>query len=170
MFFNLLIVAGTETTRESIAIGLLALIENPEQLQTLRTDRRLKPTAIEEMLRWTTPDPCNRRTATQDVELADQQIRAGDKVTLGWASANRGEEVFDDPFRFDVTRSANPHLAFGHRAHFCLGANVARLEMSIMFDELLNRLEGFELAGPVQWNRSNTHTGIHHLPIAFRSR
>lgn len=170
MFFHLLIVAGTETTRNSIAGGLKALIENPDQLQLLQRDRSLLPAAVEEMLRWASSTPYNRRTATRDVELNGQMIRSGDKVTLWWTSANRDETMFEAPFRFDLRRTPNPHLAFGHGNHFCLGANLARLEMKVMFEELLDRFDRFELAGAVEWVRSNKHTGIRHMPIHFTAK
>jgi cytochrome P450 len=99
-----------------------------------------------------------------------QPIEAGDTVTLWWASANRDEAVFDDPFRFDIARSPNPHLTFGHRTHFCMGANLARLEIRVILDELLDRLEGFELSGPVQRVRTNKHAGVIHVPMTFRAR
>jgi cytochrome P450 len=170
MFFNLLVVAGSETTRNSIALGLGALIEHPDQLAALREDRSLMPSAVEEILRWTTATLYNRRTATADAELGGQAIAAGDKVTLWWPSANRDEAVFDRPFRFDITRHPNPHLTFGHRAHFCLGANLARMEIRVMLGEVLDRLEAFELAGPVERVRTNKHAGVSHVPLAFRRR
>jgi cytochrome P450 len=170
MFFNLLIAAGTETTKGSLTGGLLALIDHPDQLQALRDDRSLLPSAIEEILRWTSVTPYNRRTATHDVELHGQHIHAGDKVTLWWASANRDETTFVDPFRFDVGRDPNPHLAFGHGTHFCLGANVARLEMRLVFDALLDRFDHFAVSGPVEWQASNSHTSVRRLPIAYRRR
>jgi cytochrome P450 len=91
-------------------------------------------------------------------------------VTLWWASANRDESVFDDPFTFDIRRSPNPHLTFGHGSHFCLGANLARVEMRVVFDEVLDRLDDLALAGPVEWTRSNKHTGVRHMPISFTAR
>ena len=145
MFFNLLIAAGSETTRNAIALGMAALIEHPEQWELLRRNPSVLPSAVEEVLRWSSPTLYNRRTATCDVEVAGEKILTGDKVTLWWASANRDEDVFDDPFRFDVLRSPNPHLAFGHRSHFCLGANLARLEIRIMLDELLARFDRLSL-------------------------
>lgn len=170
MFFNLLIAAGSETTRNSIAAGLLALIDRPDQWRELQNDRALLPTAIEEMLRWASSTPYNRRTATRDVAIGDQTIGAGDKVTLWWASANRDAAVFADPFRFDIRRDPNPHLAFGHGSHFCLGANLARCEMQLVFDALLDRFDEIALAGPVEWTRSNKHTGVRHMPVALRRR
>ena len=170
MFFNLLVIAGSETTRNSIALGMAALIDHPEQLAALRDDRSLMAGAVEEILRWTSATLYNRRTATADTELGGQAIRQGDKVTLWWPSANRDEVVFEDPFRFDIRRDPNPHLTFGYRAHFCLGANLARMEIRCIFDELLDRLEGFALAGPVQRDRTNKHAGVRRMPMTFRRR
>jgi cytochrome P450 len=170
MFFNLLVVAGSETTRNSIALGMVALIEHPDQLAALREDRSLMPTAVEEILRWTSATLYNRRTATCDTELGGRPIGQGDKVTLWWPSANRDESVFDDPFRFDIGRTPNPHLTFGHRTHFCLGANLARLEIRVLLDEVLDRLEDFELSGPVERVRTNKHAGVWHVPMRFRTR
>lgn len=167
MFFNLLIAAGSETTRNSIAVGMLAFIEHPDQWEALRDDRSLLPSAVEEILRWASSTTYNRRTATRDVTVRDQDIAAGDKVTLWWASANRDEEVFPDPFHFDVTREPNRHLAFGHGGHFCLGANLARLEIRLVFEALLERVRACELTGPVEWTRSNKHTGVRHMPVRF---
>jgi cytochrome P450 len=170
MFFNLLVAAGSETTRNTIAGGLLALIEHPEQWQALQADPALLPSAVEESLRWASSTPYNRRTATRDVTLRGERLAAGDKVTLWWASANRDEAVFAEPFRFDVRRTPNPHLAFGHGAHFCLGANLARLEIRVVFQALLARFEAVTLAGPVEWTRSNKHTGIRHMPVRLHAR
>jgi cytochrome P450 len=128
------------------------------------------PSAVEEILRWTTATLYNRRTATRPAELGGQAVAAGDKVTLWWPSANRDELVFDRPFRFDITRDPNPHLTFGHGPHFCLGANLARLEIRVMLGEVLDRLEGFELRGPVERVRTNKHAGVSHVPLAFRPR
>jgi cytochrome P450 len=170
MFFNLLVVAGSETTRNSIALGLVALIEHPDQLEALRSDRSLMPTAVEEILRWTTATLYNRRTATRPTELGGQRIGAGDKVTLWWPSANRDESVFDDPFRFDIRRDPNPHVTFGHRTHFCMGANLARMEVRVILDEILDRLENVELVGPVVRVRTNKHAGVWRVPVEFTVR
>jgi cytochrome P450 len=170
MFFNLLVVAGSETTRNSIALGMVALIEHPDQLEALRSDRSLMPTAVEEILRWTSATLYNRRTATRHTELGGRAIAAGDKVTLWWPSANRDESVFEDPFRFDIRRDPNPHLTFGHRTHFCMGANLARLEIRVILDEVLDRLDHFELAGPVERVRTNKHAGVWHVPMRFTTR
>jgi cytochrome P450 len=122
------------------------------------------------MLRWASSTAYNRRTATRDVRVRDVEIAAGDKVTLWWSSANRDEEVFDAPFSFDVRRDPNRHLAFGHGGHFCLGAGLARLEMRIVLDTLLDRVEAMTPTGPVEWVRSNKHTGIRHMPVHLEPR
>ena len=163
MFFSLLFAAGSETTRNAIAAGLAALVERPDQLALLRTDPSLMPTAVDELLRWTTPSPSKRRTATVDTELAGAVIRAGDKVVVWEGSANRDEAVFTRADELDITRSPNPHLTFGHGIHHCLGANLARLEMTVMFEELLPAFGHLELTRPVEWTRSNRHTGVRHL-------
>ena len=170
MFFNLLIAAGSETTRNSLAVGLLALIEHPSAWDALRDDPAVMPTAVEEILRWASSTAYNRRTATCDVTLADRGIAAGDKVTLWWSSANRDEAVFPEPFRFDVRRQPNRHLAFGHGNHFCLGAILARLEIRLVLEALIARVERCALAGPVEWTRSNKHTGIRHMPVTLAPR
>jgi cytochrome P450 len=165
MFFSLLFAAGSETTRNAIAGGLAALVEHPDQLAALRADPELLPTAIEEILRWTSPSPSKRRTATRPLELGGQAIAPGDKVVIWEASANRDERVFAGSMSFDFRRSPNPHLGFGHGTHFCLGANLARLEMRVLYEELLARFPVVEAAGPIEWTRSNRHTGMRHLPI-----
>jgi cytochrome P450 len=165
MFFNLLIAAGSETTRNSITLGLLALAAQPAQWRAVARDRSLVPGAVEEILRFASSTPYNRRTATVDAEVRGQRVAAGEKVTLWWASANYDEDVFAEPFTFDVTRRPNPHLAFGHGAHFCLGANLARAEIRLVLDCFLDRFDGIEPTGPVEWTRSNKHTGVRHAPV-----
>lgn len=170
MFFSLLFAAGSETTRNAIAGGMAALLENPDQATALRADpAALLPTAVDEMLRWTTPSPSKRRTATRDVELRGHRIAPGDKVVIWEGSANRDEDAFVRAGEFDVARDPNPHLAFGHGIHHCLGANLARLEMTVLFDELFSHLDrtGTHLVpnGPIEWTRSNRHTGIRHMPV-----
>jgi len=164
-FLTLLLVAGSETTRNAIAGGLLALIEHPGELARLRARRDLVPSAVEEILRWTSPTAYNRRTATRDAALGGATIRAGEKVTHWYPSANRDAAVFADPFRFDVSRAPNPHLAFGNGVHHCLGASLARTEIAVVLDEILARGLGFELDGAVEWARSNKHTGMRRLPV-----
>ena len=168
MFFHLLVAAGSETTRNSITAGLLALMERPEQWDALRTDRSGLPGAVEEMLRWASSTVYNRRTATEEVERHGQVIRPGDKVVLWWQAANFDERAFTDPHAFDIRRSPNPHLAFGAGSHFCLGANLARLEITLVFDGLLDRVEMIESAGSVERTRSNKHAGFRHAPVHLR--
>lgn len=165
MFFSLLWSAGAETTRNSIAGGVLALSEHPEQLQRLRDDPSLMPSAVEEIVRWTTPSPAKRRTATRDTELGGHTIRAGEKVLVWEGSANRDETVFTHADRFDVGRDPNPHLGFGHGVHFCLGASLARLEIRVTLEELLTRFDAIRVVEPPVWTRSNRHTGIRHLTV-----
>jgi cytochrome P450 len=170
-FFMLLFPAGAETTRGAIAGGLLALMENPEQLERLRTaDIKEMRTAVDEILRWTTPSVHKRRTATRDVAYKGHSIAAGDKVTYWEMSANRDAAVFDDPFRFDIARSPNRHLTFGFGAHVCLGASLARMEIRLAFAELLARIETFTREGPIEWMPSNRLLGIRHMPLSVRFR
>jgi cytochrome P450 len=164
-FFSLLFSAGSETTRNAMAGGLIALAERPDDLAALRADPLRLPVAIEEILRWTAPSPMKRRTATRDVVLGGCSIAPGDKVVFWEGSANRDETVFAEPGRFDIGRDPNPHLSFGHGIHFCLGAHLARLELRIMFEELLAATTSIELAGEPEWTRSNRHTGIRHLRV-----
>jgi cytochrome P450 len=146
MFFLLLTVAGSETTRNAIVHGLLALLDHPEQLATLRSDPNAMRPAVEEILRWSSPVAAFARRATRDTEIRGVPIAKGERVTLWYPSANRDEEIFDDPFRFDIHRSPNHHLAFGGGGpHFCLGANLARREIAILFEELLARTREIEV-------------------------
>lgn len=167
-FFSLLFTAGSETTRNAMAGGLAALLDHPEQLQALRDDLSLLPGAIEEVLRWTTPSPSKRRTATAATVLAGHRIEPGQKVVVWEGSANRDELVFPDSMTFDITRDPNPHIGFGHGIHFCLGANLARLEMRVLFEELLPRFDRLELSRPIEWTRSNRHTGIRHMYVQMQ--
>ncbi|WP_330985424.1 MULTISPECIES: cytochrome P450 [Enterobacterales] len=170
MIFNVVMVAGLETTRNAIAGGILAFIHHPAQWTRLQNSPELMGPALEEILRWTSPTPYNRRTATRDVLLGNRLIREGEKVTLWWASANRDEASFDHPEDFDIGRTRNPHLAFGSGGHACLGAQLARLEIRLIMRELLPRVSGFELAGAVDWVRSNKHTGIRRMPVRYLTK
>jgi len=167
-FFNLLFPAGAETTRSAIGGAVLEFVADPDQYRLLRDDPSRLRTAIEEFVRWTSPSVYKRRTATRDVELGGRHIRAGQRVTLWEMSANRDEAVFDDPFRFDVTRDPNPHVGFGLGTHFCLGASLARLEMKVMFEELLARFSAFEPAGEPRWTNNNRLVGLTSLPLVAR--
>ena len=145
MFFMLLAVAGNETTRNATSHGMRALLDNPDQFDKLKANPELLPSAIEEILRWATPVLHFRRTAMEDYELGGKQIKKGDKVVIWHISANRDEAVFDDPYRFDIERTPNDHIAFGGGgAHFCLGANLARMELNLIFNEILNRVPGHD--------------------------
>jgi cholest-4-en-3-one 26-monooxygenase len=166
LFFLLLSVAGNETTRNLISHGLVALLEHPEQLARLRANPELMSPAIEEMLRWASPVMQFRRTATVDHELHGQSIKEGDKIVFWHISANRDETRFADPFAFDVARAPNDHVAFGGGGpHFCLGANLARMEIRVMFEELLGRFSEMEITGEVSRLRSNFINGIKHIPL-----
>jgi cytochrome P450 len=170
-YFGVLMIAGNETTRHTISSGMLALMEHPEQLELLRERPELIPTATEEILRWASPVMHFRRTATMDTELRGQPIARGDKVVTWYISANRDEEVFPDPYTFDVTRTPNDHVTFGPGGpHFCLGAHLARLETKILFEELIPRLDTIELAGPVQLIRSNFVNGIKRMPVRVTTK
>ena len=167
-YFFLLVVAGNETTRNATTGGLLALIENPDQWDRLKKNPTLIKPAVEEIVRWTTPVIQFARTATEDTEIRGQKIRAGESVCLFYPSANRDEEVFDNPFKFDIGRDPNPHIAFGIGEHFCLGANLARLELEAIFRQIIERMEYAELAGPVERLRSSFVGGIKHMPIKMK--
>jgi cytochrome P450 len=164
-FFSLLFSAGAETTRNAIAGAMVAFIECPDQLRLLQSDATLLSSAVEEILRWTTPSPSKRRTATIDVELGGHLIRAGEKVLVWEGSANRDELRFSDASAFAVSRDPNPHLAFGHGVHFCLGAHLARMEIRVALSEVLGTFSSFALEGAPEWTRSNRHTGLRHLPL-----
>lgn len=165
-YFLLLVVAGNETTRHTITHSMLALIEHPEQLAKLQADPSLIPDAVEEFLRWASPVYHFRRTATRDVELGGQQIKEGDKVVMWFASGNRDDEVFADPYDFDVTRRNVDHVTFGKGSpHLCMGNNLARMEIRLMFEELIPRLKTIELDGEVRRVRSNFVNGIKTLPV-----
>ena len=168
LFFSLLFSAGAETTRNAVAGGLLSLAEHPDQLRTLRSDFGMLPTAIEEMVRWTSPSPSKRRTATRDVTLGGRSVKGGQKVQIWEGSANRDVSVFDRADEFDIARKPNPHLGFGQGVHYCLGANLARLELRVLFEELLSRFSTVRVVEPVEWTRSNRHTGIRHLVVELQ--
>ncbi len=169
LFFSLLFSAGAETTRNAVAGGILALAEHPEQWALLSSDLSLLPTVVEEIVRWTSPSPSKRRTATRDVELGGCTIEAGQKVQIWEGSANRDGLVFADPDTFDITRKPNPHSGFGHGVHYCLGANLARLELRVLYEELLARFRSIQVVKPVEWTRSNRHTGIRHMVVELRT-
>ncbi|OBF51656.1 cytochrome [Mycobacterium sp. 852002-53434_SCH5985345] len=165
LFFSLLFSAGAETTRNAVAGGLLALANHPEQLRALRADLDALPTAVEEIVRWTSPSPSKRRTATRDATLGGQSIEAGQKIQIWEGSANRDAAVFERADDFDIARKPNPHLGFGQGVHYCLGANLARLELRVLYEELFSRFGGVRVVRPIEWARSNRHTGIRHLVV-----
>ncbi|AKS35740.1 cytochrome P450 [Mycolicibacterium goodii] len=162
--------AGHDTTKDAISGGLHALIDNPGELARLTADPGLMGTAVEEMIRWTTPVKEFMRTAAEDTTVRGVPIAKGESVYLAYASGNRDEEVFADPFRFDVGRDPNKHLAFGYGVHFCLGAALARMEMNSLFTELLPRLESIELAGEPELSATTFVGGLKHLPIRYSIR
>jgi cytochrome P450 len=162
--------AGHDTTKDAISGGLLALIENPAEMQRLKDDPSLMGTAVEEMIRWSTPVKEFMRTAAEDTEVRGVPIKKGESVYLAYVSGNRDEEVFDEPFRFDVGRDPNKHVAFGYGVHFCLGAALARMEMNSLFSELLPRLEHIELAGTPELSATTFVGGLKHLPIRYSLR
>jgi cholest-4-en-3-one 26-monooxygenase len=169
VFVLLLSVAGNETTRNLISGGMLALMENPDQKERLQGDLDgLLPTAVDEMLRYVSPVQYFRRTATSDTELRGVPIKAGDKVTIWYGAANRDEEVFPEAQRFDVGRTPNEHIAFGGRGpHYCLGASLAKMEIRVMFEEILTRLPDMQMVGDPERLRSTLIAGIKHLPVQF---
>jgi cholest-4-en-3-one 26-monooxygenase len=169
-YFALLIIAGNETTRNATTGGLHALISHPAQFERLRRDPSLAPKAVEEIVRWTSPVIQFTRIATADTVLHGQQLREGDVLALFYPSAARDEEIFEQASVFDIGRYPNPHVSFGIGEHFCLGANLARLELQVMFRQLAERMEFVELAGPAKRMRSSFVGGIKHMPIRYRMR
>jgi len=168
LFFLLLTVAGNETTRNLISGAMVAFFDHPDQWALLRDDRSLMPSAVEEMLRFVTPVMNFRRQSTTETELSGQVIKGDQKVVFFHISANRDETVFDQPERFDITRKPNPHIAFGGGGpHFCLGANLARMEIRVMFEHLLNRIPDIALDGKVERLQSSFINGVKHIPVAF---
>ena len=164
-FFVQLVTAGNDTTRTMLSSGLLALLQHPEQMESVRRHPEAIPAMVEEVLRWANPLHYFRRTAVADTDIAGQPIAAGDKVAMVYTSANRDETVFDDPQAFDIARSPNPHLSFGIGTHFCLGVHLARLEGRVFFEELLSRFGRIELAGRPRRQRSNLNNALKSLPV-----
>ena len=169
-YYVIIATAGHDTSSATISGGLHALIEHPDQRMRLRDNMALLPLATEEMIRWVSPVTAFMRTATADTTVRGVPIAAGESVLLSYVSANRDEDVFEDPFRFDVGRDPNRHLAFGHGVHFCLGAALARMEINSFFTELLPRLESIELAGPPGLTATSLVGGLKHLPIRYSMR
>jgi cytochrome P450 len=166
-YYVIIATAGHDTTSSTIAGGLHALISHPGELDRLRSDPSLLPTAVDEMIRWVTPVKEFMRTATADTSVGGVPVAAGESVLLSYPSANRDEEVFDDPFRFDAGRDPNKHLAFGFGVHYCLGAALARMEARALFAELLPRLESIELTGRPEWVATTFVGGLKHLPVRY---
>jgi cytochrome P450 len=164
-FFILLFPAGAETTRNSFGAGLRTLCEHPDQLARLRREPGLVRSAIEEIVRWTTPSIYKRRTVTRDTEFRGRSLKTGDKVTVWEMSANRDDRVFDSPFTFDIARTPNKHIGFGFGPHICLGAALARLELKIGLEALLSRIAAFEIEGPPEWVPNNRLLGLKRLPL-----
>jgi cytochrome P450 len=166
-YYAIIAAAGHDTSSASISGGMQALLEYPEQLARLQRDMSLMPLAVEEMIRWTTPVKEFMRTAQRDYEIRGVRIAAGESVLLSYVSGNRDEEVFSDPFQFDIGRDPNKHIAFGYGVHFCLGAALARLEINSFFSALLPRLTSVELAGPAAHVATTFVGGLKHLPIRY---
>jgi cytochrome P450 len=169
-YYVLIATAGHDTTSATIAGGLQALIENPEQMQLLKQKPEVMGTAIEEMIRWVTPVKCFLRTAASDTTVRGVPVREGQAVLLSYVSANRDEDVFEEPFTFDITRDPNRHAAFGYGVHFCLGATLARMELTSFFNELIPRLDHIELAGEPKHMATTFVGGLKHLPIRYKLR
>jgi cholest-4-en-3-one 26-monooxygenase len=168
LFFLLLAVAGNETTRNSISHGVNAFLEFPDQYERLVAEPELMDRAVEEILRWASPVMYFRRNVTEDLDFKGHELRAGDKVSIWYVSANRDEDVFDEPFRFDIARQPNEHVAFGGGGpHHCLGSNLARMEMRLLFEEMTRRVTRLEAVGQPARLRSNFIGGIKHLPVRF---
>ncbi len=166
-YYVIIATAGHDTTSSSTAGGILALIENPEQLSKLKNNPSLMTSAVEETIRWVTPVKNFFRTATQNYDLKDRKIKKDDSILLCYPSGNRDEEIFDDPFEFKVDRSPNRHLAFGHGAHLCLGKYLAKIEMEIFYEELFKKIENIELNGEPEWVKASFVSGLKSLPIRY---
>ena len=169
-YYVIIATAGHDTTSSSIAGGLEALLRHPDQLARLRDDPSLGANAVEEMIRWVTPVKEFMRTATEDRTVGNETIPAGEAVYLAYLSANRDEDVFEDPFRFDVARPDNKQVAFGYGVHFCLGAHLARLELRVFFEELLSRTANLQLAGEPSRSATVFVGGLKRLPVSYRMR
>ena len=163
-------VAGHDTTRNAISGGVRALLEHPEQLAKLRAHPELLDSAADEIVRWTTPVNHFSRTATRDTVLHGTPIREGDSVALFYASANRDESIFDDPFAFRIDRTPNPHLGFGIGEHFCLGASLARMDLRIFFEHFAKRVERIEPTGPLELSHASFVGGPKRMPVRIRIR
>ena len=166
-YYVIIATAGHDTTSSSTAGGILALIENPDQLSKLKNNPSLMTSAVEETIRWVTPVKNFFRTATQNYDLQDREIKKDDSILLCYPSGNRDEEIFDDPFKFKVDRSPNRHLAFGHGAHLCLGKYLAKIEMEIFYEELFKKIDNIQLNGEPEWVKASFVSGLKSLPIKY---
>ncbi len=162
--------AGHDTTKNALAGGFSQLIQHPDEFAKIQQDPSKVPDAVEEMIRWASPVNYMKRTASRDLELSDTKIREGDALVMFYASGNRDESVFDDPYRFDVSRNPNRHLAFGYGEHFCMGAHFARRSMRAIVDQLARRVEEWELVGDPEWIQASFVVGLKHLPVRYRIR
>lgn len=169
-YYAIVAAAGHDTTSATISGGMLALLQNPDEMARLKAEPGLMASATEEMIRWVTPVKAFMRTAAVDTEVRDVPIAAGESVLLSYPSGNRDEEIFEDPFRFDVGREPNKHVAFGYGVHFCLGAALARMEINSFFSELMPRLDSIELTGPAQHTATTFVGGLKHLPVRYTLR
>ncbi|MGN6694181.1 MAG: cytochrome P450, partial [Aquihabitans sp.] len=169
-YFVLVSTAGHDTTRNALGSGMHALLHHPDQLELLRSDRSLVKSAADEMVRWASPVIHFIRTATEDTEVGGKQIKAGDHLVLFYPSANRDEDVFEDPFAFRVDRDPNPHLGFGVGEHFCLGAGLARMEIRVFLEQWLDRIESVELTGEPAHTAASFVGGYKHLPLRWSLR
>ena len=166
-YYVIIATAGHDTTSSSTAGGILALIENPDQLSKLKNNPNLMTSAVEETIRWVTPVKNFFRTATQNYDLKDREIKKDDSILLCYPSGNRDEEIFADPFKFKVDRSPNRHLAFGHGAHLCLGKYLAKIEMEIFYEELFKKIDNIQLNGEPEWVKASFVSGLKSLPIKY---
>ena len=166
-YYIIIATAGHDTTSSSTAGGILALIENPDQLSKLKNNPSLMISAVEETIRWVTPVKNFFRTATQNYDLKDREIKKDDSILLCYPSGNRDEEIFADPFKFKVDRSPNRHLAFGHGAHLCLGKYLAKIEMEIFYEELFKKIDNIQLNGEPEWVKASFVSGLKSLPIKY---
>jgi cytochrome P450 family 142 subfamily A polypeptide 1 len=167
---GLVISGGAETTRTVISRGLVALAEHPDQWEAMAADPSLVPGAVEELIRWVTPLNNFFRTVTRDDRIGDQPVRAGDRVAILYPSANRDEAVFDRPDELDITRDPNPHVAFGRGTHFCLGANLARVELRILFERLSQRITDLRVLDGPRLEDNIFVTAVQHLELSFSPR
>jgi cytochrome P450 len=168
--FVLLVVAGNETTRNSISGGVLALSQHPEQWQKLLNDRSLIPKAVSEIIRWVAPVIYMRRTALADTELGGKQIKKGDKLALWYMSGNRDEEIYSDPFTFDISRDEGRHLSFGFGQHLCIGWRLAEMQLTVLLTELLDRFPDISATGEVDRMRTNFLNSIKRMPVALQAK